>query len=46
MKYNNHYKPRPMTDEEITQQLKKIEKENPIQKKKTKRKKRKGDFEK
>lgn len=36
-KYNDNYKPRPLTQDEIEKQLKKLEKETPTQKKKSKR---------
>jgi len=39
--YNKHYKPRPLTEEELEQQLKKLEKENPTQKKKIRRRNKK-----
>ena len=42
-KYNKHYKPRPLTEEEIEKQLKKLEKENPTQKKKSRRRKNKRE---
>ncbi len=42
-KYNKYYKPRPLTPEELEEQLKKLQRENPTQKKKSKRRHKKKE---